>query len=153
MKLAKTAKYPIRYHLLRGLYKARNILLQLINKLLSFNKDDDHKRINRSNDLYSSMRWRHYWCSNHVRPLPESTVVILDRDKEAEEVTVVEFDQEESHSEVGTPPWCSSQRFEMMNMDEINRLAELFIASCHEKFRIEKEDSYRMYQEMLARGV
>ncbi|CAA7407990.1 unnamed protein product [Spirodela intermedia] len=36
---------------------------------------------------------------------------------------------------------------------EIDRLAERFIASCHEKFRLEKQESYRRYQEMLARSV
>ncbi|GAB2266921.1 hypothetical protein Dimus_001910 [Dionaea muscipula] len=38
-------------------------------------------------------------------------------------------------------------------VNEIDRLADLFIASCHEKFRLEKIESYRRYQEMLARGV
>ncbi|KAH0457503.1 hypothetical protein IEQ34_012818 [Dendrobium chrysotoxum] len=36
---------------------------------------------------------------------------------------------------------------------EIDRLAEKFIASCHEKFRLEKQESYRRYQEMLARSM
>ncbi|XP_042414853.1 uncharacterized protein LOC122003959 [Zingiber officinale] len=37
--------------------------------------------------------------------------------------------------------------------NEIDRLAEKFIASCHEKFRLEKQESYRRYLEMLARSV
>lgn len=37
--------------------------------------------------------------------------------------------------------------------DEIDRLAEMFIAKCHEKFRLEKQESYRRYQEMLARSI
>ncbi|XP_020594923.1 uncharacterized protein LOC110034991 [Phalaenopsis equestris] len=36
---------------------------------------------------------------------------------------------------------------------EIDQLAEKFIASCHEKFRLEKQESYRRYQEMLARSM
>ncbi|KAK8963060.1 hypothetical protein KSP40_PGU005797 [Platanthera guangdongensis] len=36
---------------------------------------------------------------------------------------------------------------------KIDRLAEKFIESCHEKFRLEKQESYRRYQEMLARSV
>jgi len=35
--------------------------------------------------------------------------------------------------------------------DEIDKLADMFIASCHEKFRLEKIESYRRYQAMLAR--
>ncbi|CAL9152560.1 unnamed protein product [Musa hybrid cultivar] len=37
--------------------------------------------------------------------------------------------------------------------NEIDRLAEKFIASCYEKFRLEKQESYRRYQEMLARSM
>ncbi|KAL0452992.1 UNVERIFIED_CONTAM: hypothetical protein Slati_1277300 [Sesamum latifolium] len=37
--------------------------------------------------------------------------------------------------------------------NEIDRLADLFIANCHEKFRLEKQESYRMFQEMMARSV
>lgn len=36
---------------------------------------------------------------------------------------------------------------------EIDMLAEMFIASCHEKFKLEKEESYRRFQEMMARSV
>ncbi|RWW17868.1 hypothetical protein GW17_00018184 [Ensete ventricosum] len=37
--------------------------------------------------------------------------------------------------------------------NEIDRLADKFIASCYEKFRLEKQESYRRYQEMLARSM
>lgn len=37
--------------------------------------------------------------------------------------------------------------------NEIDMLADMFIANCHEKFRLEKIESYRRYQEMLARSV
>ncbi|WVY98654.1 hypothetical protein V8G54_030805 [Vigna mungo] len=37
--------------------------------------------------------------------------------------------------------------------NEIDMLAELFIADCHEKFRLEKQESDRMFHEMLARGM
>lgn len=37
--------------------------------------------------------------------------------------------------------------------NEIDQLAEKFIASCHEKFRLEMEESYRRYQEMLERSI
>ncbi|KAL6651580.1 hypothetical protein ACP70R_010505 [Stipagrostis hirtigluma subsp. patula] len=38
-------------------------------------------------------------------------------------------------------------------MNEIDRLAEKFIARCHAKFLLEKQESYRRYQEMMARSV
>ncbi|KAM7271157.1 hypothetical protein ACFE04_030371 [Oxalis oulophora] len=37
--------------------------------------------------------------------------------------------------------------------NEIDRLADMFIQNCHEKFRLEKVESYRKFQEMLARGI
>jgi hypothetical protein len=37
--------------------------------------------------------------------------------------------------------------------NEIDRLAEKFIARCHAKFLLEKQESYRRYQEMMARSV
>ncbi|KAJ0258345.1 Uncharacterized protein HA466_0071520 [Hirschfeldia incana] len=36
---------------------------------------------------------------------------------------------------------------------DIDRLADMFIASCHEKFLLEKVESYRRYQEMLERSL
>ncbi|KAF0890984.1 hypothetical protein E2562_005093 [Oryza meyeriana var. granulata] len=38
-------------------------------------------------------------------------------------------------------------------MNEIDRLAERFIARCHAKFLLEKQESYRRYQEMMARSM
>ena len=38
-------------------------------------------------------------------------------------------------------------------MNEIDKLAEMFIASCHEKFRLEKQESARRFQEMMARSM
>ncbi|CAL5090746.1 unnamed protein product [Urochloa decumbens] len=37
--------------------------------------------------------------------------------------------------------------------NEIDSLAERFIARCHERFMLEKQESYRRYQEMLARSL
>lgn len=37
--------------------------------------------------------------------------------------------------------------------EDIDMLAEMFIESCHEKFRLEKQESDRRFQEMLARSM
>ena len=37
--------------------------------------------------------------------------------------------------------------------NEIDNLAKRFIARCHERFMLEKQESYRRYQEMLARSL
>ncbi|OIW00787.1 hypothetical protein TanjilG_19592 [Lupinus angustifolius] len=36
---------------------------------------------------------------------------------------------------------------------EIDMIAEMFIANCHDKFRLEKQESDRRFQEMLARSL
>jgi Cotton fibre expressed protein len=36
---------------------------------------------------------------------------------------------------------------------DINRRAESFIARCYERFKLEKQESYRRYQEMMARSL
>ena len=38
-------------------------------------------------------------------------------------------------------------------INEIDMQAEMFIANCHEKFRLEKQESDRRFQEMLARSM
>ncbi|KAA0043723.1 uncharacterized protein E6C27_scaffold236G00520 [Cucumis melo var. makuwa] len=37
-------------------------------------------------------------------------------------------------------------------VNEIDKLAEIFIARCHEKFKLEKQESYRRFQDMMARS-
>lgn len=41
---------------------------------------------------------------------------------------------------------------EIRMMNEIDKLADMFIANCHEKFMLEKVDSYRRFQDMLNRS-
>ncbi|KAK7260434.1 hypothetical protein RIF29_26468 [Crotalaria pallida] len=38
-------------------------------------------------------------------------------------------------------------------INEIDMQAEMFIANCHEKFKLEKQESDRKFQEMLARSL
>lgn len=38
-------------------------------------------------------------------------------------------------------------------INKIDMLAEMFIANCHEKFRLEKQESDRRFQDMLARSL
>jgi hypothetical protein len=39
------------------------------------------------------------------------------------------------------------------DVDDIDKLAEMFIASSHEKFQLEKQESARRFQEMMARSM
>ncbi|CAL1371037.1 unnamed protein product [Linum trigynum] len=38
-------------------------------------------------------------------------------------------------------------------VNEIDRLAEMFIAECHEKFQLEKQESLRRFHDMMARSM
>ncbi|KAM0046577.1 hypothetical protein Hdeb2414_s0009g00318121 [Helianthus debilis subsp. tardiflorus] len=42
---------------------------------------------------------------------------------------------------------------ELIEINEIDDLAEKFIANCHEKFALEKQESDRRFQEMMARSL
>ncbi|GJN26122.1 hypothetical protein PR202_gb14025 [Eleusine coracana subsp. coracana] len=61
----------------------------------------------------------------------------------ADEVLVVEEEEDDVDHAAG-----GGSEF-----NEIDRLAEKFIARCHAKFLLEKQESYRRYQEMMARSV
>ncbi|KAK9069211.1 hypothetical protein SSX86_013327 [Deinandra increscens subsp. villosa] len=43
--------------------------------------------------------------------------------------------------------------YEIIEINEIDELAENFIANCHEKFLLEKQESERKFQEMMARSL
>ncbi|GJN01416.1 hypothetical protein PR202_ga18682 [Eleusine coracana subsp. coracana] len=65
----------------------------------------------------------------------------LEEETHADEVLVVEEEEDVDHAGGGS------------DFNEIDRLAEKFIARCHAKFLLEKQESYRRYQEMMARSV
>ena len=53
--------------------------------------------------------------------------------------------------------WLEERKLEgeptTTEVNEIDKLAEMFIARCHEKFRLEKQESARRFQEMMARSM
>ncbi|KAJ4791944.1 cotton fiber protein [Rhynchospora pubera] len=63
-------------------------------------------------------------------------------DKSLDETTNDDGDDDDGDSDNG----CDDGR-------DINRRAESFIARCYEKFRLEKQESYRRYHEMMARSL
>lgn len=65
-----------------------------------------------------------------------------------------EPNEEASESQLsGYLQWLEEKPSEETEVNEIDKLADMFIASCHEKFLLEKVESYRRFQEMLARSV
>ncbi|CAK9181576.1 unnamed protein product [Ilex paraguariensis] len=155
MKLKTRIQTFILSHLCRiarVLTKAKSILIEILNEIRSIRFIQSLIESKRKNKHYFDQRRLHYnWCSSHVikgystsHVYYESkwnTVTSMERDDEGESQLseYVHWLEEKVHSDSAT--------------DEIDRLADMFIASCHEKFRLEKVESYRRFQEMMARSV
>ncbi|XP_047961524.1 uncharacterized protein LOC125206294 [Salvia hispanica] len=133
MKLKTLLQTFIFSHLYRALSKARSILLQIFKNLQLKNKQ---KKL-----YFSSFRLHYNWCSSsrtiYFNAYPKS----------------LRYD-------VGPAGECTGELSKYLqwledqeSSNEIDRLADLFIADCHEKFKLEKQESYRLFQEMMARSV
>lgn len=48
---------------------------------------------------------------------------------------------------------CNNSMDDEIDVNEIDKLADMFIARSHEKFLLEKQESYRRFQEMLAKSM
>lgn len=97
--------------------------------------------------ILGSFRLHYNWCSSkssHVLPVPEPVY----ENPDANLAGYLEW-LEEKKVEEG-----AKEKENIVNEKEnIDMLAEMFIANCHEKFKLEKQESDRRYQEMLARSM
>ncbi|CAM8976921.1 unnamed protein product [Rhodiola kirilowii] len=102
----------------------------------------------RTINLHGSFRLHYNWCSSsHVAPEPPNTTIL-----EAKSSDGIFFPVDDSSELPGYLHWLDEKR-EIDEANEIDKLAEMFIANCHEKFWLEKQESYRMFQEMMARSI
>ncbi|XP_010265878.1 PREDICTED: uncharacterized protein LOC104603523 [Nelumbo nucifera] len=153
----------------RALTKAKSVIAELF-------KDDDRpdyyknsiKKSKKKRKLFSTIRTHYNWCSSHVIPMPEPAMDGFSSGHNlyydstwnsvcpAEECEAAVESQLSGHfhwlEEKVVVPAAENSTADV-EVDEIDRLAAKFIASCHEKFRLEKQESYRRYQEMMARSV
>ncbi|KFK25067.1 hypothetical protein AALP_AA8G062200 [Arabis alpina] len=130
----------------------------------------------RNNIFFGSFRLHYNFCSSHVVPvsapvrLPEELYLAhLQYDSTWEPM----YSSESMHGlddDIQEPSQLSSylrqleddkvkdneeedeEGKEIKMMHEIDKLADMFIANCHEKFMLEKVDSYRRFQDMLKRS-
>ncbi|CAN0927672.1 hypothetical protein LINGRAHAP2_LOCUS36033 [Linum grandiflorum] len=163
----------------RALRRAKSILLQALKDhnfpfhYLIIYPNSKSKRIHgikHKKVFFGSFRLHYNWgsaSSSHVMPLPESVLRGFD-----------EYEDSCRKAEGGGGVTSSSQstlagyllwleekdREKKLNnkvsgdedddvANEIDRLAEMFIADCHEKFQLEKQESMRRFQEMMARSM
>ncbi|XP_023526429.1 uncharacterized protein LOC111789933 [Cucurbita pepo subsp. pepo] len=100
---------------------------------------------NKNKLLFGSFRLHYNWCSSsnyHVAPPP----LTWDDNSAAGAADHL----------TGYLQWLEHKDKEeelCRHVNEIDKLADIFIARCHEKFRLEKQESYRKFQEMAARSL
>lgn len=164
------------YRIVRALTKAKSIVIQVLKdiQLLQFIQLSMKKNSkNLKNKLFlGSFRLHYNWCSTHVMPAPMpqlegyysskdwyydsswNTCEIPSTDS-CEELIGAAADSSLSSQLTGYLKWLE-ERKDRDNHDqgnEIDMLADMFIANSHEKFRLEKQESYRRFQEMMDRSI
>ncbi|OIV95443.1 hypothetical protein TanjilG_06905 [Lupinus angustifolius] len=157
------------YRIIRALTKVKDVIVEILNdnnSTIHFPYLSHKKHYNkRKKIILGSFRLHYNWCSSkssHVLPVPQrvyeglsSTTTNLYNDSNGQ------LQSEDFHdSELeGYLRWLEEKKNEEgksakeQEMNEIDMLAEMFIANCHEKFRLEKQESDRRFQEMLARSI
>uniref|UniRef100_A0A1J3DIP1 Cotton fiber protein n=1 Tax=Noccaea caerulescens TaxID=107243 RepID=A0A1J3DIP1_NOCCA len=164
--------------LIREISRVSSIIVRVLRKkqynLLSLSSSFNPKRASKkqkNNIFFGSFRLHYNFCSSHVVPvstpvrLPEELYLAhLQYDSTWESMHSSEsMDVRDDDGEFQEPPQLSrylrelegkvkdgeEEGKEMVMMNEIDKLADLFIANCHEKFLLEKVDSYRRFQETL----
>ncbi|URD93600.1 hypothetical protein MUK42_13290 [Musa troglodytarum] len=148
----------LKAYLLRHISHAKSMVTELLKKKKkkkAIDSNRDFRLRKTTKKLFGFFKLQRSWSSSCVTPMPpqlpisefdDSTVIFTeDSAGEAEPplggcLDWLEDDSEASGGDTGEG-------------SEIDRLAERFIARCHEKFRLEKQESYRRYQEMLARSI
>ncbi|MED6130415.1 hypothetical protein PIB30_000920 [Stylosanthes scabra] len=168
MKLKRIIHTLIVSHMcriIRALSKVKEFLLEILNN----NPTNDvhhfpytHKK-RRNKIIMGSFRLHYNWCSSkssHVLPVPQRVYEGLCCDEESS--SSIHHNQDCPESQLaGYLRWLEEKKVEEgseekekeKEMNEIDVLAEMFIANCHEKFRLEKQESDRRFQEMLARSM
>ncbi|XP_022883287.1 uncharacterized protein LOC111400065 [Olea europaea var. sylvestris] len=138
------------YRMARALTKAKAILAEVVKdiQLVHFIEFPALKRNKNKRKLFfGSFRLHYNWCSSHVMPV---TMPVLESCSTWNSIIPTsEYDGSELSSYLR---WLEEKGHENPR-NEIDRLADLFIENCHEKFRLEKQESYRRFQEMMARSI
>ncbi|XP_028808703.1 uncharacterized protein LOC114763247 [Neltuma alba] len=151
--------------IIRALSKVKTIILGILK-----NNQAIHNKKQRI--ILGSFRLHYNWCSSkssHVLPVPARVFdglpsghsghdsswssAISETEKQG-----LDISHDDSEELAGYLQWLEEKVQDKGTNNEeikedIDMLAEMFIASCHEKFRLEKQESDRRFQEMLARSM
>ncbi|KAG8501192.1 hypothetical protein CXB51_003295 [Gossypium anomalum] len=150
--LTHTLIYAQVSRLIRAFSKAKSLVIHIYNSKTT-KKKHKHKKL-----FFGSFRLHYNWCSSHVAPVPAPVLQThLYYDSTWNSVISTEqCDDDRVEAELsGYLQWLEEKKVNgaETDMNEIDKLAEIFIADCYEKFRLEKQESYRRFQEMMARSM
>ncbi|KAE8694780.1 myb family transcription factor family protein [Hibiscus syriacus] len=115
-----------------------------------------HKKL-----FFGSFRLHYNWCSSHVTPVPAPVLEGCTATHSYYDSVIPgeQYEEDTVESELsGYLQWLEEKKANgnftaETDLNEIDKLAEMFIANCHEKFRLEKQESYRRFQQMMARSM
>ncbi|KAL3534190.1 hypothetical protein ACH5RR_002651 [Cinchona calisaya] len=164
------------YRIIRALTKAKSIVIQVLKdiQILQFIQLSVKKNSkNLKNKLFlGCFRLHHNWCSSNVIPAPMpklegyykanhfyydsswTTNNVIPSTDSCEELMAGAEDSSSSSQLLGYLKWLEEKDQDNNHQgNEIDRLADMFIANSHEKFRLEKQESYRRFQEMMDRSI
>ncbi|GAV63944.1 DUF761 domain-containing protein [Cephalotus follicularis] len=145
--------------IIRALSKAKSFLVEILkeNQSIFFGSPTKNpKKDKKTKIFFGSFRLHYNWCSSHVMPVPETHLYY---DSTWNSIISTEQCEDGVESQLsGYLQWLEEKKVHEnslgeQDINEIDRLADMFIANCHEKFRLEKQESYRRFQEMLARSM
>ncbi|RAL48697.1 hypothetical protein DM860_001017 [Cuscuta australis] len=163
--LLQTFIFSHLYRIARSIPKAKYLLFQLLDDIqvvclvvTKSNKIINKRTKKKKKKLFlGSFRLHYNWCSSHVAPapLPATDVrgeVYFDPTRNSFISTTTDDDyvDDQAVELTGYLRWLEEKGG---SNNDIDRLADMFIADSHERFRLEKVESYRRFQEMLARSV
>lgn len=137
------------------------MVFDLLTKKKSISKLPEYQKCvtTKQNKLVSFIKLHLKWCPSHVTPITDSSQLYnynYNYNFNSSVCDLMISSQEdccEEERETQYLQWLEESESAETDMNEIDRLAEEFIASCHEKFLLEKQESYRRYQEMMARSI
>ncbi|RDX58638.1 hypothetical protein CR513_62029, partial [Mucuna pruriens] len=166
MKLKRIVHTLIVSHLcriIRALSKVKAVVVEILKDNSTIHK----KHYNRSKKIIlGSFRLHYNWCSSkssHVLPVPEPvyeglSATCREGEPQDEDCPYLRWleekkgqDDNNNNNNNNNNSYKGANKEHEMN--EIDVLAEMFIANCHEKFRLEKQESDRRFHEMLARSI
>ncbi|XP_018857834.1 uncharacterized protein LOC109019910 [Juglans regia] len=165
--LIHTLIYSHMCRIIRALSKAKTILVEIVKEIqhiqIIFPQDKNkNKKL-----FFGSFRLHYNWCSSHVVPVPapvlnglSDTHFYYDSTWNSVLYTGDQKGEDAGESQLsGYLRWLEEKvrddnsTSDQEDVNDVDKLAEMFIANCHEKFRLEKEESYRRFQDMMARSI